>query len=143
MASLFLVSTRRLKAIKVIKSNEMNRSEKALKDDWKQLKVVKNDELYFYTHSQTFLNDFTCTFKEIFRLFEIFRIPLKIVSNYDELQLRRFSGHFSKSSKYVPTEQHWTCISTFKILCSCGLGKLCFYQVVKLFHFLWEDFIFN
>ena len=59
----------------MIKGDEMNRSEK-------RLKVTKNDVLRFYTPSQTFLNDFACMFKEIFRFLEIFRIPLKAASNF-------------------------------------------------------------
>ena len=53
----------------------MNRSQK-------RLKVTKNDVLRFYTPSQTFLNDFACMFKEVFRFFEIFRISFKAASNF-------------------------------------------------------------
>ena len=59
----------------MIKGDEMNRSEKLLK-------VTKSDVLRLYTPSQTFLNDFACMFKEIFRFFEIFRISLKAASNF-------------------------------------------------------------
>ena len=33
---------------------------------------------------------------------------LLLIPSYDGLSLRRFSGHFCESSKYVPTEHHWT-----------------------------------
>ena len=59
----------------MIKGDEMNRSQK-------RLKVTKNDVLRFYTPSQTFLNDFACMFKEVFRFFEIFRISFKAASNF-------------------------------------------------------------
>ena len=97
----------------------MNRSEK-------RLKATKSDVLRFYTSSQTFLNNFACMVKEIFRFFEIFRIPLKAasISSYYKLHHRRLLGHFSKGSKYAPTKQQWTSTFIFKILCSCGLGKL-------------------
>ena len=48
----------------------------------RRLKTTKSDVHRFYTPSQTFLNDFACTFKEIFRFFEIFRISLKAAFNF-------------------------------------------------------------
>ena len=33
---------------------------------------------------------------------------LLLILSYDGLCLRRFSGHFCQSSKYVPSEHHWT-----------------------------------
>ena len=63
--------------------------------------------------------DFACTFKEIFRFSKIFIIPLKAASNFI------LWWTLSKNSKYVPTGNHWGYTSIFKILCSCGLGKLC------------------
>ena len=62
--------------------------------------------------------DFACTFKEIFRFSKIFIIPLKAASNFI------LWWTLSKNSKYVPTGNHWGYTSIFKILCSCGLGKL-------------------
>ena len=63
-------------------------------------------------------NDFAFTFKEIFRFSKIFRIPLKAASNFI------LWWTLSKSSKYVPTGNHWTYTSIFKMLSPCGLGKL-------------------
>ena len=57
----------------MIKGDEMNRFEKRLK---------ATNVLRFYTPSQTFLNEFACMFIEIFRFFEIFKIPLKAACNF-------------------------------------------------------------
>ena len=79
----------------------MNRSEK-------RVKATKSYVLHFYTPSETCLNDFASTCKEIFEFLKIFRILQRLLlpSCYDGLYLRRFPGHFSKSSKYVLTVQH-------------------------------------
>ena len=65
--------------------------------------------LRFYTPSQIFLNDFACTFKEIFRFFEIFRIPSKAATNFilRWTPSQTIYQSIFKGSKYVPTEQHY------------------------------------
>lgn len=49
---------------------------------------------------------------------------LLLISSCDGLYYTWFPGHFSKHSKCITTEHHWTYTPVFKILCLCGLGKL-------------------
>ena len=89
----------------------------------KRLNATKSYVFLFYTPSQTFLNDFACRKKSFWDFQNTFIIRLVLIRSYDRLHLSRFQEHFSKNSKYVPTEQHWASNTLFKILCSCGLGK--------------------
>ena len=98
----------------------------------KRLNATKSDVPLFCTPSQPFLNDFACRKKHFWDFQNFFIIRLVLIWSYDRLHLSRFQSHFSKSSKHVPTEQHWASNSVFKISCSCGLGKL---WVNNTYHF--------